>query len=69
MQYIDDISGVVITLIRAGAAFRVAFCFIRMITAEEEAPQFRKRIRNTVLFYIVAEMAFVIRNLIIYYYR
>ena len=68
MQYIDDISTAVIILIRAGAAFRVIFCLIRMMTAEEEAPQYKKRIRNTIIFYIIAELAFVIKDLAIHYF-
>ena len=68
MQYIDDISRAVLILIRAGAVFRVIFCLIRMMTADEEAPQFKKRIRNTIIFYIVAELAFVLKALIIQYF-
>ena len=68
MQYIDDISKVVIILIRAGAACRVVFCLIRMMTAEEDAPQYKKRIRNTIVFYIIAELAFVIKDLVIQYF-
>jgi len=68
MQYIDDISNAVIILIRAGAIFRLAFCFLRMMTAEEEAPQFKKRIRNTIMFYVVAELAFILKTLIIRYF-
>jgi len=68
MQYIDDISKAVLILIRAGAAFRVVLCLVRLMTAEEEEAQFKKRIRNTIVFYIVAELAFVIKNIIIYYY-
>ena len=68
MPYIDQISMAVLILIRVGAAFRAVYCLIRMITAEEEAPQFRKRLRNTIIFYIIAELAFVFRDLAIYYY-
>ena len=68
MQYIDDISKAVIILIRAGAVLRLVFCLIRMMTAEEEALQFKKRIRNTLMFYIVAEMAFVIKDIAIHYF-
>jgi hypothetical protein len=68
LQYIDDISKAVIILIRAGAICRLAFCFLRMTTAEEEAPQFKKRIRNTIVFYIIAELAFVLKDLIIHYF-
>ena len=68
MQYIDDISKAVIILIRVGAACRVIFCLIRMMTAEEEAAQYKKRIRNTIVFYIIAELAFVLKDLIIHYF-
>ena len=68
MQYIDDISMAVLILIRAGAAFRVIFSLIRLMTAEEESAQYKKRIRNAVAFYIVAELVFVIKGIILYYY-
>jgi len=58
----------VLILIRAGAAFRVVFCFIRLMTADEETALFKKRIRNTVVFYIVAELAFVFKDIIIHYF-
>ena len=68
MQYIDEISKAALILIRAGAVFRVIFCFIRLMTAEEEAAQFKKRIRNTIIFYILAELAFVLKDMMIYYF-
>jgi hypothetical protein len=30
--------------------------------------QFKKRIRNTVLFYIIAELAFVLKDIAIHYF-
>ena len=68
MQYIDDISNTVIILIRTGAVCRVMFCFIRLMTAEEEEAQFKKRIRNTIVFYIVAELTFILKALIFHYF-
>jgi hypothetical protein len=68
LQYIDDISKAVLVLIRAGVAFRVVFCLVRLMTSEEETAQFKKRIRNALMFYIVAESAFVLKNLIVAYY-
>ncbi len=68
MQYIDDISAVVLILIRAGAACRVVLSLIRLMTAEEEAAQYKKRLRNTLMFYIVAELAFVIKDIVINYF-
>jgi hypothetical protein len=68
LQYIDEISKAVIILIRAGAAFRVVFCLVKLVTAEDEAAQYKKRIRNTLVFYVIAELAFVVKDLIIAYY-
>ena len=68
MSLVDDISYTVLILIRAGAVCRVAYCFLRLVTAEEEAVQFKKRIRNTLIFYLLAESAFVLRNLFIGYF-
>jgi hypothetical protein len=30
--------------------------------------QYKKRIRNTLVFYIVAELAFVMKNIVIHYF-
>jgi len=68
MYLIDDLSRMIISLIRAGAIFRVAFCFFKMIMAEEEQSMYKKRIKNTLVFYIIAESAFVIKHIIISYY-
>jgi hypothetical protein len=68
LLYIDDISRMLILLIRMGAAFRVIFCLIRLMTAEEETAQYKKRINNTLVFYITAELVFIIKDIIIYYY-
>jgi len=65
---IDNISNVVLILIRAGTVFRVAYCLLRLVTAEEEAIQYKKRIRNTIIFYILAELAFVLKDVFIHYF-
>jgi hypothetical protein len=68
MDYVDQISKAVILLIRAGAACRVVFCLVKLMTSEEEAMQYKKRIRNTLVFYIIAELAFVIKDIITHYF-
>ena len=69
MDLIDNVSQAVIIIIRAGAIFRVAFCFFRLLTAEEEAAQYRKRIKHVLLFYVLAECAFLLKDLILAYYQ
>ena len=68
MNLIDGISNTVIILIRAGAVCRIAYCFLRLVTTEDEAAQYKKRIRNTFIFYILAESAFILKDIFLNYY-
>ncbi len=68
MVLINDISRMVIMLIRAGAIFRVCYCFFRLIMADEDSAMYKKRVKNTLLFYVIAESAFVIKDIILDYY-
>ena len=65
---VDDISVAIIGLVRAGAVFRFIYCMVRLQGAEEEAMQYRKRAKNTVLFYIIAESIWQIKDIVMYYY-
>ncbi len=68
MVTIDDISMAAITLIRLGAVFRFIYCMVRLEGAEEEQAQYRKRARNTVLFYVLAESVWQIKEIVFFYY-
>lgn len=68
MVTIDDISMAVIALIRLGAVFRFLYCMVRLEGAEEEQMQYRKRAKNTVLFYVLAESVWQIKEIVFYYY-
>jgi len=68
MITIDDISVVVISLIRLGAVARFLYCMVRLQGAEEEQTQYRKRAKNIVLFYIMAESIWQIRDIVFFYY-
>ena len=68
MFTIDDISNAVLVVIRAGTVFRVAYCLLRLVTADETAMQYKKRIRNTMIFYILAEAAFILKDIAIHYF-
>lgn len=65
---IDDISMAVISLIRLGAVFRFIYCMVRLEGAEEEQMQYRKRAKNTVLFYVLAESVWQIKEIVFFYY-
>lgn len=68
MNLVDEISRAVILLIRVGCVARFVYCMIRLSAAEEEATQYKKRAKNTVVFYIIAECIWQIKDLILYYY-
>nr|WP_302111130.1 mercury transporter [uncultured Acetatifactor sp.] len=68
MVTIDDISMAVISLIRLGAVFRFIYCMVRLEGAEEEQAQYRRRAKNTVLFYVLAESVWQIKEIVFYYY-
>ena len=68
MDLINEISRMVIMLIRAGAIFRVCYCFFRLIMADEDGAMYKKRVKNTLVFYVLAESAWVIKELVLNYY-
>lgn len=68
MVTMDDISIAIISLIRIGAVARFIYCMVRLSAAEEEATQYKKRAKNTVIFYIIAESIWQIKDLVLYYY-
>jgi hypothetical protein len=65
---IDDITTAVMILVRVGVAGRFIFCMMKLIGAEEEAGKYKKRAKNAVLFWIIAESVWAIKDLIFYYY-
>lgn len=68
MVTMDDISIAIISLIRIGAVARFIYCMVRLSAAEEEATQYKKRAKNTVSFYVIAESIWQIKDLVLYYY-
>lgn len=63
----------IITLLRViviplGVTFRVIFCLTKMIYDEDAQGTYKKKIRNTIVFGIMAELIFVILALIQNYY-
>lgn len=68
MITMDDISNAIIALVRIGAVARFIYCLIRLESAEEQAAQYKKRAVNAVIFYIIAESIWQIKDLILYYY-
>ena len=68
MVTMDDILIAIISLIRIGAVARFIYCMVRLSAAEEEATQYKKRAKNTVIFYVIAESIWQIKDSVLYYY-
>lgn len=68
MDKISELSEVVLILIRVGVVFRIAFIFFQMIGSEDEVHASKRRISNTLKFYIAAELVFILKAVIMYYY-
>jgi len=69
MVTVKDVADAVMLIIRLGAVARLLYCFIRLGAAEEETTQYKKRAKNTLIFYIIAESIWAIKDIILWYYR
>lgn len=65
MSIVDQIPAVLLWLIRAGAAFRLTYCLVRLIGADDDAPLYKRRIKNVLFFYAIAESAMALKDIII----
>lgn len=68
MELVKEMSDAFTMLIRVGAVLRVAYCFIRIGASEDEGSMYKKRTKNTVMFYVLAESIWQIKELVISYY-
>lgn len=69
MDVLNEIIDVLrIGIIPIGVTARVIFCLIKMIYDEEAQGTYKKKISNTIVFGILAELTFVIKDLITRYY-
>lgn len=50
MDILKELSMAFIWLIRAGTVTRVAYCFLKMMTSDEEQGVYKKRMRNALVF-------------------
>ena len=69
MDTLNEIISVLrIAVIPLGTIFRVVFWFTKMIYDEEAQGSYKKKISNTIVFGILSELTFVIKDLITNYY-
>ncbi len=55
-------------IIPMGVTFRAIYCLIKMMYSEDEYQIYKKRIINIILFGIISELIFVIKDIIILYF-
>jgi len=55
-------------IIPSGVVLRVIYCLIKMMYSEDEIGVYKKRIVNVIVFGIIAELVFVIKDLINWYF-
>lgn len=69
MDIINDLINILrIAIIPAGVLLRVMFCLIKIMYSEDETSIYKKRIKNVILFGIIAEVILSIKSLIEFYF-
>jgi len=66
---IDDITNAILIIVRLGVVARFIFCMVKLISADEDAGRFKKRAINAVIFWIIAESVWILKDLVLYYYK
>ena len=66
---VDDVTMAVLIIVRLGVVGRFIFCMLKLIGAEEETAKYKKRAKNAVIFWIIAESVWVIKDLVLHYYK
>ena len=66
---IDEISKIMIGIIRTGVILRFTVCMISIQKADDEMEGIKKRIVNLIVFYIIAESIFQIKDIFFYYFN
>lgn len=65
----EELAQACILLIRVGCVFRFIYTMVRLSGADEEAGKYKKRTRNVVIFYVLAESIWQIKEIMLHYYR
>ena len=69
MELMNEIIKILrIVIIPAGVLFRVIYCLIKMMYAEDEYQLYKKRMVNIIIFGILAESIFVLKDMIYSYF-
>ena len=69
IKIIDELSNIMIGIIRTGVILRFIFCMMTMQKADDEVEGMKKRAINLVIFYIIAESIFQIKDILFFYFK
>lgn len=67
MDTINSLSVCMQAIISAGLVMRVLFCAVRLTHEEEEAGRYKKRIKNSLIILVIAQLIFPLKELLITY--
>ncbi|MDD4698774.1 MAG: mercury transporter [Oscillospiraceae bacterium] len=68
MNTINELSNLLIIILRAGLGFRIIYCCIRLMFSEEEQGTYKRRLKNSLIAVVVNELVWVIKDLVISYF-
>lgn len=68
MEKLKELAEVFIWFIRAGVVVRVSYSFLKMIGNDEEINVYKRKIKNAINFYILAESVWVLKDIVTYYF-
>lgn len=68
MDTLNALSICMQSIISAGLIMRVIFCLIKLTHEEDEASRYKKRIRNSIVMLILAQLIFPIKELLVFYF-
>lgn len=68
MDLLKQMAEALIVVIRLGVLMRIVFCLIKMASNEEESGMYKKRAKHAVVFYVLAESIWILRDLVLGYY-
>lgn len=68
MTIINEISNLLIIVLRAGLGFRVIYCCLRLMSADDEQGMYKRRLKNTLIALVINELVWIIKDLILTYF-
>lgn len=68
MDHLKELASIFMLFIRAGVVTRVAYCFVRMVGNEDELSVYKRRIKNAIVFFVLAESVWKLKDLVVFYF-